>query len=535
MGLLRFLLALSVLVGHSDHALGLPALDTTVAVRAFYILSGFYMALVLNGKYRDVPYAGFLGSRYLRLFPCYLTVLLLTLAYGGLVWAIRGTVEWPFQGWAKALPSLNDVSILVYAAANLFIVGLGMLCFVAVDARGALHFSLDAGGAGNAFSGLVWITPAWTLGLELLFYALAPFIVRQRPWRIGALLLASLALRFVLFPTLGLPTASFGDHFFPFELAFFLTGALACHAYFRLKKRQPSPGLLVAALAVLFIVAANPLFDLPPWARYLTLAACLPPVFHLCRKSSLDRWIGELSYPMYIVHLPVFYAVTQFTAWPTETVGSALAILASVGLLLTVERPADARRIAWVKAGFPIPRRKVLLAAGLAVVILALPLGLKRVLLWQRAATSLPLAAHDFLPEQPNSVVLVGFDGPRPMADGSVSRWGLGPKSEIIFRLPRATNIRLRFAYTSLPPGQTARITFDGRDIEAIPSRAGEPIYREYLLPGAPGDNVLRFHYASWNGKSAPPIPGDPRPLAVDFTKLALQPVQTTAARIPTP
>ena len=535
MGLLRFLLALSVLIGHSDHALGLPGLDTTVAVRSFYILSGFYMTLVLNGKYRGISYAGFLGSRYLRLFPCYLAVLVLTLAYGCLVWRIRGTIEWPLQGWARALPSLGDASILVFAAANLFIVGLDAVGFVSVGPGGGLRLSLDPGGGAPGFSGLVFISPAWTLGLELLFYALAPFIVRQRPWRIGALLLASLALRFVVFPALGQPSAPFGDRFFPFELAFFLAGALACHAYFRLKPLRLPPGFTMAGLLVLFAVPANPLLDVAPWVRYLVLTACLPPVFLLCRKNRVDRFVGELSYPMYIVHLPVFYAVTQFSTWPTETVGSALAILAALGLLLVVELPADARRITWVRAGCPLPRKKLFLAAGLAVMVLTLPFGLKRVLLWRRAATSLPLASHDFLPAQPPMVVLGGFDGPRPMDDGTVSRWGLGPRSEIIFRLPRAANFHARFAYASLTSGQTVQVFFGNRLLETIPSPAGEPVYRDYLLPAAAGSNTLRFEYTSWNGKAAAPIPGDPRPLAVNFTNLSLRPETAGQARAAMP
>src|SRR5678816_3051036 len=69
LGLIRVLLAMAVLFGH------LPILDVHIigaalAVQAFFIVSGFYMALVLSGKYSGQ--AGlFYSNRLLRLTPTY--------------------------------------------------------------------------------------------------------------------------------------------------------------------------------------------------------------------------------------------------------------------------------------------------------------------------------------------------------------------------------------------------------------------------------------------------------------------------------
>ncbi len=54
MGVLRLFLALSVLLGHTrGHGfLGLSFLDRELALQTFFIISGFYMALVLNEKYK---------------------------------------------------------------------------------------------------------------------------------------------------------------------------------------------------------------------------------------------------------------------------------------------------------------------------------------------------------------------------------------------------------------------------------------------------------------------------------------------------
>ena len=81
MGTLRFLLAMSVAYGHAGNFLGFPLVPGDTAVQTFYAISGFYMALVLNEKYRpeSSSYFLFISNRFLRLFPIYATVLALTL------------------------------------------------------------------------------------------------------------------------------------------------------------------------------------------------------------------------------------------------------------------------------------------------------------------------------------------------------------------------------------------------------------------------------------------------------------------------
>src|SRR4051812_20298809 len=81
MGLLRVLLALSVVIDHSYPALGLTLVGGQVAVQTFFIISGFYMSLILDRKYVGPgSYGLFMTNRFLRLFPVYWMVWGLTLA-----------------------------------------------------------------------------------------------------------------------------------------------------------------------------------------------------------------------------------------------------------------------------------------------------------------------------------------------------------------------------------------------------------------------------------------------------------------------
>src|SRR5438270_656373 len=81
MGSLRFILAMSVVYGHAGDFLGFPLIPGDTAVQSFYAISGFYMALVLNEKYRpeSSSYFLFISNRFARLFPVYAAVLVLTL------------------------------------------------------------------------------------------------------------------------------------------------------------------------------------------------------------------------------------------------------------------------------------------------------------------------------------------------------------------------------------------------------------------------------------------------------------------------
>ncbi len=69
MGIIRTLLALGVLIGHSKAGFVLPLPGGMMAVQAFYIISGFYMGLVLTEKYskKENGYSLFITNRFLRI------------------------------------------------------------------------------------------------------------------------------------------------------------------------------------------------------------------------------------------------------------------------------------------------------------------------------------------------------------------------------------------------------------------------------------------------------------------------------------
>jgi peptidoglycan/LPS O-acetylase OafA/YrhL len=85
MGLLRLLLAVSVVLHHSGPIFGNYLLGSfnggSLPVNSFFIISGFYMGFILSEKYvaKNGSYFLFITNRFLRIYPIYWAVLIATI------------------------------------------------------------------------------------------------------------------------------------------------------------------------------------------------------------------------------------------------------------------------------------------------------------------------------------------------------------------------------------------------------------------------------------------------------------------------
>jgi peptidoglycan/LPS O-acetylase OafA/YrhL len=341
MGVLRLLLALAVVVTHlGGVAFGYRPIAGPDAVQAFYAISGFYMALVLDTKYGTSLKAVrlFWQNRYLRLAPSYWIVLLGMVAYT--LWKKR-------QGeLVTTLPGMNAGSIAYVVFANLAIFGQDITNFIG--------FSPEAGERGFHFVSRFWggstrpgwhfllVPPAWTVALELMFYAIVPLLARLRTPALVAVGVASVAVRLGLYAG-GLRFDPWTYRFFPCELVFFVSGMLAYRLYRRYRWDQlPAPArMALGGLFLLFPLAAGNTYVAD--AYKVALPLLLPAAFAMTRGQAWDNRLGELSYPLYICHWAFVGPAQRLGRW--APLGAALAALACALLLVRfVERPVDAFR-----------------------------------------------------------------------------------------------------------------------------------------------------------------------------------------------
>ena len=346
MGALRFLLAMSVLSAHlAFYPVGLPhPLNPDVAVQGFYVVSGFLITLVLHEKYSGSLWL-FYSNRALRIFPIYWATLMLYLivdllvdskAFSAAPALLEGYRLPTVSSWvAQNASALGPMSVMSLIFTNTFIFGQDVLAFIRKD--GTVSITPDL-----FYHLFIVIRVAWTLAIELGFYLIAPFIVRRVP-AIAGLLVASLLAQLLCYHISELNPGWY-SRILPFALAWFMAGALAYHGYVRLRPRSGERDVkryaIAATLAVAFLTAAYPWL---PFARPLYLCAvalCLPGVVLLGRSNPLDKVLGDLSYPIYLVH-PLFMIVILPTG---QVVPVALSLALAYLLTVLLEKPLDLYR-----------------------------------------------------------------------------------------------------------------------------------------------------------------------------------------------
>jgi peptidoglycan/LPS O-acetylase OafA/YrhL len=341
MGLVRFLLAASVVIGHSASAFGLKLYPGKIAVELFFMISGFYMSLILSGKYRKRDWRGvvsFYASRFLRLWPTFLITtvavnvwLLFVYVYLARPPASAGPLcEWMDSTIACALAQLSNVFMIGQDVSSLFHVS-------PEDVR--LTF-----GAGQP-DGWVWlgyvryIVQAWSIGVEIWFYLLAPFLMLLPTMLLVLLMAASLALR-AWMDVQGLEVY----FFFPPQLALFAVGILA--------QRSVSGGLLVRTEVALFSLAIIALGALAfgsvgeldqryKWLLYGLVGLTTQALFLYTQRSDVDRRIGELSYPIYITHALVLSVLIPLGKRLGVNIGAELLLAAVIPLSWLLYRYVD--------------------------------------------------------------------------------------------------------------------------------------------------------------------------------------------------
>jgi peptidoglycan/LPS O-acetylase OafA/YrhL len=292
LGALRLFLAVSVLSAHSGPLLGYVLIDPLGAVKLFYAISGFYMALVLSTKYAAPgSLKDFYINRALRLYPAYFLVLCCT---------VFCMIHFHRPELLDQISLLRPSQQVMVVFSNLFFFGQDWMYFFHTNAKGYFRWPpvLDYWQSAARFD-LVGI--AWTLGLECTFYLLAPLLVRmQTCW----LLLLTAALVFLRSwcASAGLDSGPWVYRFFPFELPFFLAGMLAYRLYVHMCAIRDVRHVYIAALPLVAAILWNTnycglIHPLP------VLIACLPVLFLMTRTSYIDALIGAFSYPVYITHL----------------------------------------------------------------------------------------------------------------------------------------------------------------------------------------------------------------------------------------
>ena len=369
MGCLRTTLAILVVLFHAG-GLGAPELplpNGRLAVQMFYVVSGFYMCLILNEKYRGAGTTWlFYSNRVLRLWPPILLVNLLIL----LQFLVMGEA-YLFRlraglGDTLALLAGFELTTLAYlAAVNLLVLGQDSLWFIGIDTTGALVFAPFPDHPAHNGSSFSLNHPLFTVAIEAAFYLVSPFVLR-RGWRLVLGLAGLGALYHLGLRALGLYGVAWSYHLFLSAAYFYFLGATSYYLYRKLRDRGLLDLLaghrrltiagLGLGLAVMHLLALH-----APVAGLLmapVLVLLIPVLFHESRASVGDRLIGELSFGVYLVHYPLLLLLRDpLSPAALGIAGCLLSLAAATVLHLALERPIDRWRQRRARAAQPQPVR----------------------------------------------------------------------------------------------------------------------------------------------------------------------------------
>lgn len=311
MGILRYVLALLVVLTHTGTNIG-GFIQGVAAVVIFFLISGFVMTALIEKNYPTLDkVSGFLLDRAMRLFPQFLFYLVLT------------SVLMHFFVPTNALPPELDVTKWDVVL-NYLMLPMGYYMYV----RQGQWLLMPQG---------------WSLGLELTFYLVLPFILIFR------LRGPAFVLSCVIFVAAGIgviPTNTWSYRLLPGTLFIFLCGSYMFDGL--PKARRIALWSAVAICGVL--LAGSKLLPQLGWeensAVYVGVLVGVPLVYWLtsARSGKVDAFFGNLSYGIYLNHF--------FLMWLSEYLGFkfqgvpfmvfifvASNVLAAVSFYL-VERPA---------------------------------------------------------------------------------------------------------------------------------------------------------------------------------------------------
>lgn len=316
MGLTRLLLALGVLFSHAG--VRIEGLNPGVtAVIGFYLISGYVMTGLVDRHFATpsrVP--AFYVDRVLRLFPQYLVYAAITL-----VWFIgTGTHTLFLARDPQAVDLLR----------NLAIVPLNFYMF-----NGSDSFTL--------------IPPAWSLGAELQFYLVVPFMAL---WPRLAWLLVAASLGVHGMALLGLlHTDWFGYRLLPGVLWVFSAGMLL----FRLQRSRPFLASAMAwaapvAAAILYLLLRVRGLHAAPYHQEVLLGWGLGiPLLHIVSRlkaGSINAFAGDVSYGVFLNHFLLIWLLFPDADFdpPALMVLAVASIALSWATQAAFERPALAWR-----------------------------------------------------------------------------------------------------------------------------------------------------------------------------------------------
>lgn len=324
--ILRGLFCIIVMVAHilrlsiyDDYFLTIKIMEFVgrMGVATFFLISGYLFLYLLEGKFKLKDYPKFLKKRFFRVYPIYFIGFLLLILVINIGEFMSSDIKYIYL--SETICNNYYEKIL---EANLWDM-ISNLFFVAQIKNG------------------LWINPvSWSLGIEMQFYLIIGFLVlilKKIPRNFGYLFHVLFLLSLSTISLLS-DEADIINHFPSFVAGFLV---------YYLDKGRISFTLFLKAIGVnFFLYFYGCEVDMMSFPVGVLLMSIL--VVYWKPQKSYFRFFSEISYTLYILHLPIIFSVVFLGYWFSQSefiiiisiiIGIYLTILVSYYLNRYIEKP----------------------------------------------------------------------------------------------------------------------------------------------------------------------------------------------------
>lgn len=351
MGLIRVILALSVIGAHYHIQPRLGFAGPVVAVKFFYIISGFYIALILQEK-NYLSIKNFYISRYLRLYPIYI-IFSLACAVGNF-----GNTVYGRNFISDDLPFFPSLIIFL---SNILIIGQDILFFLGIDGETLKFVSNYNNSNPYPIYKYMYSPGGFSIAIEIIFYLIAPFLFYKKNYLVIILLIIlSLLLRIYLI-SIGLKGDPWSSRLFFNEFAFFLLGGLGYNIY-RDKIIYISNLFYRKLIFVIFIfillfycnfqnveIIEGTYIFLNDIFMFVFFTIFIGIFFDLFKNNRNDRILGEISYPIYCSHIVIIgitkvFGIMSEISYVNTVILFITTMIVSYFAYIIIQKPVDELR-----------------------------------------------------------------------------------------------------------------------------------------------------------------------------------------------